>query len=719
MMQRVEVDGAPVSDHRPDDNTIVDANLNPCVGGKAAALLKLQAAGFRVPAFVVSPDDVAATIDQLGFPLAVRSSATVEDGEEASFAGQFRSFLNLETEIEVKQAIAACHASVHDPEVRRYCLKHNVPLDKLRMEVIVQRMVAPELAGVAFTVNPVSGDEEITIEAVAGLSDDLLSGRAAALSGDDPVLQKHRPEIARVAHQIQRYFGTPQDIEFAVENDRLWILQARPITRIGFAKQRGQWTTADFRDGGVSSTVCTPLMWSLYELAWAHALKGTLRELKLFQRDFTTGKMFFGRPYWNLAAVKAALAKLPGFDEREFDRDLSVQVDEDHPAAVTSITPRTVLQSIPTLLAVRRFLKQQRGAAESLLLQTWHPPARETLQDLIHGDFFQVEQTYFRTIFAASLAKMDFCSSFPDADYGALVAALPPLRHVAPVREVQSLDERSPERLQQIIDRYAHHYRCGLDIVFPRWGDDRQFVAEMLAQLPACGGTDPQPAYVAARAETRGRLAVWKRRRFDRKLDRLRRFLWLREELRDVSNRLYYRIRQHVMQLGAERGLGDSIFFQTFQEILADCRTNIEPNRERYESFRHFAAPNEIGSGFHFEAHTATGAMSGIGASPGSTTAFAFVARSVEQAVKMPRGCILVCPYTDPGWTAVLDRAAGVVTETGGLLSHAAILCREYGIPAILNVPDATKRIVTNQCLTIDGGAGQIETLPLPMKEDQ
>jgi pyruvate,water dikinase len=65
------------------------------------------------------------------------------------------------------------------------------------------------------------------------------------------------------------------------------------------------------------------------------------------------------------------------------------------------------------------------------------------------------------------------------------------------------------------------------------------------------------------------------------------------------------------------------------------------------------------------------------------------VARSVEEALAAPAGSILVCPFTDPGWTPVLGRVAGVVTETGGLLSHAAVICREFGIPAVLGVPHA------------------------------
>jgi pyruvate,water dikinase len=453
-------------------------------------------------------------------------------------------------------------------------------------------------------------------------------------------------------------------------------------------------------------------MWSLYEFVWSRALKDSLRELRLLKRDFVAGRMFFGRPYWNLGALKDCLAELPGFDEREFDRDLSVQSQNEPIGRVTPMSFGRLLRAIPTVIAVRRFLRQQRIVAEALLNEPWREPDIASLGELIDTHYFKIENTYFRTIFASSLAKTEFCSSFPDADYASLTAALPPLSHVAPIRQTQALDVRTTKNLSRIIDTYSHHYRIGLDILFPRWDEDRVFVTQMLSDLPERGGTDPRPAYASARSLALARLPRWKRSNFVRKLDRLRHFLWLREELRDLSNRMYHLIRKRVLQISEGRGLGDSIFFQTFQEILSDSRDQIDRNRTIYDSYRNFSAPNEIGSGFRFDSSPSTGAMTGIGASPGTATAPAFVARSVDQAVGMPRGQILVCPYTDPGWTAVLDRVAGVVTETGGLLSHAAILCREYGVPAVLGVKDATKRIAHLSMIRIQGGEGKVEPVP-------
>lgn len=704
-------------------------SLTQQVGGKAATLRELQSAGFRVPEFVVSPTEIEDVVAQLGTPLVVRSSASVEDGETASFAGQFDSFLNLRTVEEVRNAVARCHASLDQPSVLHYCRQQNIPPNSMRMEVIVQKMVQPELAGVVFTVNPVTGAEEIVVEACPGLADGLLAGHQKPLPSNHPLLEKYREKIERLAEAIGHHFGTPQDVEFAIESGEIFVLQSRPVSRIGFAGEAGQWTNADFRDGGVSSSVCTPLMWSLYKLVWDNSLKNTLRELKLFRSDFEASKMFFGRPYWNLGAVKQCISALPGFVEREFDQDLSVQINYDDDGQVTPVTLMRILRAIPTVFAIKKFFRSQRVAAEELLNQSIESRLQESrlfqqdveaeFQALIETVYFEIEKTYFRTIFAASLAKLDFMSSFPNADYGSLVSALPPLRHVEPIRMAQGIQNRTKQQMASVIDAYPHHYRIGFDLIHPRWDEDRPFVQQMLAELPASAGNDPRPIYESARDATLQSLPRRKRASFGRKLDRLRHFLWLREQLRDYSNQFYYLLRRSVLEIACRRGLGDAIFFQTYSEICGDDRTHIQNNRKIYESYRNFRPPNEIGTGFDFNRVGRNDEMVGIAASPGTLAAPVTVAFSVAEASKMPRGQILVCPYTDPGWTAVLDRAGGVVTETGGLLSHAAIICREYGIPAVLGVEHATSRIADGTTILIDGGQGHVCTKTSSSTEGQ
>jgi pyruvate,water dikinase len=278
----------------------------------------------------------------------------------------------------------------------------------------------------------------------------------------------------------------------------------------------------------------------------------------------------------------------------------------------------------------------------------------------------------------------------------------------------------SPDGLLKIIGDYRHHCRFGIDVRYPRWDEDQEFVGEMLRDIPDARGTDPRPGYLAYREQCRHSLPWRRRKNFERKLDRLRTFVWLREELRDVSNRMYYLIRRKALQIAETRLLGIDIFFQTYSEITTDNRSNIEDQKRIFETYRDFAAPNEI-YGDQLASRVACDRelrgpnateYCGIAASSGIAIGSVFVARNVQEALGAEAGSILVCPFTEPGWTPVLDRVAAVVTETGGQLSHAAVICREYGIPAVLGIPLATRILQTGERWEVDGFRGVITQRP-------
>jgi pyruvate,water dikinase len=724
---------------RCDRDLLIDGGRS---SGKAQVLAELYAAGFPVPAFLVSPDDLAEAFDQLGPPLAVRSSASVEDGANDSFAGQFRSCLHVCTPAELQAAVRVCRESLNAPSVAAYCQRNEIDHSAIRMDVIVQRMIEPQLAGVAFTIDPTTGREQVVIEACQGLADELLQGTKAALADDHPLVRKFRPQIEALARRVQRHFGAPQDIEFAATAETVWLLQARPITRIAFAPDVGERTTADFRDGGVSSGVCSPMMWSLYQFVWERTLKGFLREVHLMHSDFEAARMFFGRPYWNLGAVKACLARLPGFVEREFDNDLSVQITYDGDGVCTPFTLGGALRALPTIWAIRSFFgRQERFDREFLAAGIGQierrydgPPADAiaSLRQFVTRDYLLTEVNYFRTIFAVSLAKLDFKQAFPDADYPQLVAGLPPLLHMAPIRALQKAAAHRDRDMTDLLRQFRHHTVRGLDVCHPRWDEEREFVERLLQDAPVSRGPDVQAQHIAARAHFGATLPRWKRRRFVRKLDRLRRLVWLREEMRDASSRVYYHIRRHALRIGESGGLGNDVFFMTFQEVLDNDRSQIGRRSEIYEGYRNFRAPGEIGSHVPYcpssgawgrseaapPAHATGGSpvgstpatrLTGIAASRGLARGVARIARTPKEAARVERGAILVCPFTDPGWTPVLARVGGVVTETGGLLSHAAVICREFGIPAVLGVPSATDRIADGAHVTVDAYAGAVQ----------
>ncbi|MBI3780322.1 MAG: hypothetical protein HY278_04580 [candidate division NC10 bacterium] len=724
-------------------------------GSKAVSLAELARGGIPVPVTFVLPTRCTSVpgesiLEALGGCVAVRSSATAEDLVGVSFAGQFKSFLNIRTVKSLDEAVLECRASAHSEAVRAYCSARGIDASKIRMAVIIQRMVNAEVAGVLFTVHPVNGSEdEMLIEGCAGLADELLAGHRSgvqipvrhgrATNKSDLLSQEQVQQLIEIGRRIQELKGAPQDIEWAIEHGRLYILQARPITRLCFAGIDGEWTNADFRDGGVSSDVVTPLVWSLYQCIWERALKGYLRELRLLDGDFEAARVFYGRPYWNLGAVKRCVMKLPGFVEREFDRDLAVQPKYSGDGARTPVNLWNILKAIPTVLAARRVFKAQEARDHELMgsdfWQQFDFDPRSIsdhalvgrFKDLLEVAYLAVEENYFRTIFCASIAKLDLKSSIDGlpVSYCGLVGGLDGLRHFECVQELWQMANHTTVTLDSFLLHYGYHSRRELDLRIPRWSEEAEFIEAMVGKL--VGAESPEELNRRQRVQfteeferAKRLFAPWRRRGFEKKLARLRKYLWLREQMRDLSTRIYALIRRFALEIGRRaaaagymRSAGD-VFYLTYREIyeaLAVSRQATVQQRRDYEQmYRNFVPPNEVGRGFALAPVENHGhRLMGIGCSTGVTSGRVRVVTTLENSGSLERGDVLVCPFTDPGWTPLLNIAGAVVTETGGLLSHAAVICREYGIPAVLNVAGATRILRDGQVVRVDGENGYVD----------
>lgn len=220
------------------------------IGGKASGLQRLAAAGLPVPpGCVIGAGTVDEDIGRLAdlvaqrWPkerLAVRSSGVAEDSLEASFAGQFETLLNVEPTAEaIATAIRSVRASARAEHVAGYQTGAD-----LGMAVLIMPMIAADSAGIAFTRNPVSGSDEVVIEAVEGIADRLAAGEVQGerwtvtdrpRAGLDPsVLNAGQANaIAELARASEQHEGVPVDIEWALVGEKVVLLQSRPITTLG------------------------------------------------------------------------------------------------------------------------------------------------------------------------------------------------------------------------------------------------------------------------------------------------------------------------------------------------------------------------------------------------------------------------------------------------------------------------------------------------------
>ena len=308
---------------------------------------------------------------------AVRSSATKEDLAEFSFAGQYKTYLNTKGAEDIAEKVIDCYRSMFDKTGISYIATNNISSEDLAMAVVVQEMVDSDISGICFTVNPVTGnDKTMLIEVVKGLGENIVSGRVnpeqygydryemKGLGNNGTLVDADMLEkMGRTFADIQLHYGYPCDIEFAVKNGELYILQSRSITKINYGDLKDIWTTADFKDGGVSASVCTPYMWSLYEYIWEYSFRKFLLDSKILTPkdvDKKLGEMYYGRPYWNLSVAKQALSGVIGYREREFDQEYGIKPTYEGDGHVTKATPGALVHIARMALAQKKILNTER-----------------------------------------------------------------------------------------------------------------------------------------------------------------------------------------------------------------------------------------------------------------------------------------------------------------------------------------------------------------------
>ena len=178
----------------------------------------------------------------------MRSSACAEDSEAASYAGQQETFLNVEGAEEVCDRVVECWASFFSERAMFY-REQKGSLEDLRMAVVVQKMVDPDKSGVLFTVDPVKRRKDrMVVESAVGLGEQVVSGEVTPddyvldkrgevkrekIVGDEPILDPEElSRLAELGSRLEEKYGVPQDIEWAIVGEDVYLLQSRPVTTL-------------------------------------------------------------------------------------------------------------------------------------------------------------------------------------------------------------------------------------------------------------------------------------------------------------------------------------------------------------------------------------------------------------------------------------------------------------------------------------------------------
>ncbi len=740
------------------------------VGSKAGNLTELARAGFPVPGgFVVTvqsferfleanesgadgttiqleratfPDDVAdeirSAVGLLGdVPVAVRSSGVAEDLPDASFAGQYETILNVRGSTAILDAVRACWASAFAPRV----LSYRSSMGKVgppRLAVLVQRLVPADAAGVAFTANPMTGDRhEVVVSAVRGFGERLVAGQASAdewavrdgkavcrRMSEGAVPEEQVKAVAALARLVESHYGDPQDIEWALADGELFLLQARPITALPEpatwkAPLPGAWLR-NFRLGEWLGDPLTPLFetWLVERLdegfygnfervlhlptprpyhvvvngwyfATANFLPATRSQMvALFFRHFLPGFILRPRKMSILTASKAYW----GF--AWFEHQWRDSIRPRYRSVVAVASRRVEAASPEELVGIVEELA--RAAGESYYAV-----------GAVAGSAWKPEYV---------LAKFYLAHLFPKirGSHQGLLQGLGGTLSSATGPHVLSLDWSQPS-------------------------------LEELGSLLREEGTEDR--FARARAERRKvETAAWEalknaprlRRKFERLLATAQHAAQVREEQTAEFTLAWPVMRRALLRLGGHLvgqgtlGAPEDVFFLTREELVAaipsatpakGLATTVAARRLRWQRQRRLAPPVRIGVMApmaermleRFERTLAAdpgekgGLVQGMPASPGRAVGPVRVIRSVEEFTRLRPGEILVAPMTNPAWTPLFARAAAVVTDTGSLMAHASLVAREYGIPAVVGTGDGTARLRDGMVVAVDGNRGLVE----------
>jgi len=708
----------------------------PEVGGKAANLGELFAAGVRVPDGVVLTAGAAGlTADarrslvgtgagDLGVgPFAVRSSGISEDGAQHSYAGMFETVLDVARD-DLAGAIDHVLGSARGARAAEYKSAAG------EMAVIVQRMVKPVAAGVALTADPISGDRSSTVvTAVRGTADRLVSGSAFGdewLVGERTAVARRRPESAidrrqavRVANEARRIAaarGVPQDVEWAIDKeDVLWIVQTRPMTALPpevswEAPARGAYTRM-LRFGEWIAEPVTPLFESWLLTAMEDRMHAFFRDEigQIAPRPYhvvVNGWYFYSI---NFISGRALLRSLPGM--------LGHLIRT--PRHLAGIMPPTVRYSIPVTERMWRDDLQPRFRASVA-------DAERRVEDVPVGELpsFIDELGALAGEYFASIAALSGAAYKMEMNLARFYR-----RFLAPSLGGSHLPLLAGFDQPTATGRGA---LVSLDWSYAMLQQGASVMARDHVRVAEARHAAEERAYEVLRSSPR------RLRAFRQLLTDAQHVVPIREEQVSELTIAWPVMRRAVLRIGgwlaarAAIGEPDDVFYLTRDELLRALEGRPQPvaidvlaRRERRAEQARLVPPRQVGHANPMleklwdsfprligAVPSDRAIVSGVPASAGRATGLVRVIRQPDEFADLQPGEILVAPLTSPAWTPLFNRAAAVVTDVGSAAAHASIIAREFGIPAVVGCGDATSRLPTGMRVTVDGTTGNVEPAP-------
>ena len=576
-------------------------------------------------------------------------------------------------------------------------------------------------------------------------------------------------ELARLGVRIEELYGQPMDIEWVLSADRFFIAQARPITTL-HNKNQGidawndsltvdcLWTRGNA--GEAVPDVMTPCSWSLLQIVIADMMP------TLYIGGYSPIGNIGGRFYMNLSPLMTMVAAAGMNRKRLFESigDIFGHVPDDLEIPLLPVSRWNVFRTV--LPATLRNRRRIRGNVKRLPAFLATAPARcEELLKRIKAASSPTDLT--RLWQDELLPYLHECNYMLEAgskgDGGAFIKVRNTLRKLVGEADTNTLLLATDSGTNQLaslgplqgltqlmrgeIDRatftrqYGHHSPHLFEISYPRPAEDPHWIDQQLAGLREA----PTDIMTLLARQKAAQAAAWDRfqHRYPRqaaklrgKIARARTSAHEREATRSEQARVLWPLRAFVLRAGALTGYGEKLFFLSLGEILAllegsDTALSSIADRQaiyagycalpsypvlirgHFDPFQWAANPQRRSDVFDASGKSIPSgdAITGFPGAPGTVEGRARVVLTVEEGEQLQSGEILVTTVTNIGWTPLFPRAVAVVTDVGAPLSHAAIVARELGIPAVVGCGNATMRLHTGDWLRVNGELGTVEII--------
>ena len=704
---------------------------------------------------------------------AVRSSSNIEDGIKKSFAGQFDTYLNVKSK-DVNEKIKLCFKSLYNKNVIEYIKLNKIKISELKMYVLIQKMIQSELSGIIFTANPKGILNEIVITVGEGIGENVvkdkidttnyyynISDKVYYYEGKKNYLNEEMiQKLADISFRIESILEKYLDIEFAIFEKKIYILQARKITTID---EKNVLILDNSNIVESYPGICLPLTCSFANIVYTGVFKGLcyrlLKDKKVIERENdifsnmvgnVNGRMYYKISNWYILLKCLPFNKkiIPIWQEMLGIKDKSY--DKKKVKITFKTRVMTYINFLVELFNIENSMKKLNEDFVKINEFFYKSYSSSITKEEIIKLYFEIKNkllsiwdiTLINDIYSfiyTGILKKILKKHYKNYESVAnkYISSISNIESIHPIKELIIIayekDMLTKEEYEKRIDEYIKNYGDRnleeLKLESKTFRTDKNLLLNKIYEY-RLDKNKLKSLYYSLNVENKIEIDNKKIKKI---LEKCKKGIKNREISRLNRSRIFGMVRLIFLKLGEifvkEKIINDKsdIFYLTVDEVFNLAKNSIyiqekiENRKKDYEIFKMLPAysriifENKEFNKYHISINSnkkinTNNYLLGIPCSNGIAEGEVVVIENPNEITNC-NNKILVTKTTDPGWVFLIATAKGIISEKGSLLSHTAIISRELNIPFIACVENLLNNVKTGDFIKMDGSTGKIEII--------